>query len=90
MTRPEEEEVKPTWLPHHLNHLKILKMLLQMLLAKEEGKAKESPRMEEKEKRGLSVKSISQTKDVLRVTNVLMLTPEKLGSVSDVVLQDMT
>ena len=54
------------------------------------GKAKESPRMEEKEKRGLYVRSTSQTKDVLRVTNVLMLTPGRLGSVSDVVLLGMT
>ena len=34
------------------------------MLAKEEGRARESPRMEEKEKRGLYVRSISQTKDV--------------------------
>ena len=90
MMRIEEEEDKPTWLPHHLNHLLMLPMLQQMLLAKEEGKAKESPRMEEKERRELCVKSISQTKDVQKVTNVLMLTPGRLGNVLDVVLLDMT
>ena len=40
MMRIEEEEIKPTWLHHHLNHLPMLPMLLQMQLAKEEGRAK--------------------------------------------------
>ena len=86
----EEEEDKPTWLPHHLNHLLMLPMLQQMLLAKEERKGKESPRMEDKERRGQYVRSTSQTKAVQKVTNVLMLTPGRLGSVLDVVLLVMT
>ena len=60
---------------------KALLEFMGLLRAREEGKAKEGPGMEEKEKRGLSVRSISQTKDVLRVTSVLMLTPGRLGSV---------
>ena len=52
--------------------------------AKEEGRAKESPRMEEKERRGLYVRIASQTKVVQKEINVLMLTPEKQESVSDV------
>ena len=53
---------------------------------KGKGKSKDG----EKEKRGLCVRNTSLTKDVLRVTNVPMLTPERLGSVSDVVLLGMT
>ena len=90
MMRIEEEEDKPTWLPHHLNLLLMPQMLQQMLLAKEGGKEKESPRMEEKERRGQCVRSILQTKDVQKVTNVLTLTPGRLENVSDVVLQVMT
>lgn len=77
MMRIEEEEVKPTWLPHHLNHLLMLQMLQQMLLAKEERRVKASLRVEEKERRGQYVRSIPQIKDALKVTNVLMLTPER-------------
>ena len=46
--RIEEGEVKPIWLPHHLNHLLMLQMLPQMLLVKEERREKESLRVEEK------------------------------------------
>ena len=73
MMRIEEEEVKPTWLPHHLNHL----LMQQMLLAKEERRVKASLRVEETERRGQYVRSIPQIKDALKVTNVLMLTPER-------------
>ena len=81
MMRTEGEEDRPTWLPHHLNHLLMLQMPQQMLLAKEEGKEKESLRVEEKERRGQYVRSISQTKDALKGTNVLMLTPERQANV---------
>ena len=40
MMRIEEEEVKPTWLPHHLNHLLMLQMLPQMLRKERKGKPK--------------------------------------------------
>ena len=53
---------------------------------KGKGKSKD----EGKGERELYVRSISLTKAVLRVTNVLMLIPGRLGSVSDVVLQGMT
>ena len=78
--RTGEEGDKPIWLPHHLNHLLMLQMLQPMLLAKEERKEKESLRVEEKETRGQYVRSISQIKDALKVTNVLMLTPSKAGT----------
>ena len=78
--RIEEEGDKPIWLPHHLNDPLMLQVLQQMLLAKEEGKEKESPRLEEKERRGQYVRSISPTGDALTVTNVLMLSPERCGA----------
>ena len=61
MMRIEEEEVKPTWLPHHLNHLLMLQLLQQMLLAKEEGREKESLRVEEEERRGQYARRILQS-----------------------------
>ena len=44
-------------------------------------KGKGSLRVEEKERRGQYVRSISQIKDVLKETNVLMLTPERQANV---------
>ena len=81
MMRIEEGEAKLIWLPHHLIHLLMPQMLLQMLLVKEERRAKESQRVEEKERRGLYVRNICLTKDVLKEINVLMLTPERLVNV---------
>ena len=81
MMRIEEGEDKLTWLPHHLIHLLMPQMLLQMLWEKEERREKESQRVEEKEKRGLYARNIFLTKDVPKETNVLMLTPERLVNV---------
>ena len=51
---------------------------------------KESLRVEEKERRGQYVRSISQIKDAQKVINVLMLTPERQENVQDAVLLVMT
>ena len=78
---------KPMQLPPQVH---LLKQQMQQLLQPAKGERQASPKMEEKERRGLCVKITSLTKDAQKKINVLMLAQEKREYVSDVGLLVMT
>ena len=79
MTKIEEGEDKQMQLPL-LAHLLKQQMQQQLQQAKEERRARANPKKEEKERRGLCVRTTSLTRVVLREINALILTPERQES----------